>query len=215
MSVHATAPEPASAADRAGLDTGRLGRVLDVLIYIAVAIAETVLQRVQDGPAPLVVDGATVYRRVSRAVRRMIMLALKIDAPGFGDPVEPAAKRTRAGRKTEETQRPEQEEKLEKGRDPVDRLDIPYTLKNKTMDHLLLEICRDLGLPPLDGTYHWESLTPEEIAALVVDAATVLLSQAAAKRKAEAAGPAAWAARGSPMRLRKPPAGAEPRVHDG
>ena len=161
MSARATSKDPTGAADGAAVDTGYLGRVLEILIHIAAAIVDTVALRTQAGPAPVFLDGAAVYLRVVRAVRRMIMLAMKIDAPGYGDSVEAPTKRDRVACKSETVMpRPARDGMAGTRPGPVDRLDIPYTLKNKTMDQLIREICRDLGLPALDGTYHWESLTP-------------------------------------------------------
>jgi hypothetical protein len=196
------------------VDTGYLGRVLDILIGIAAVIAETVLQQAKSGPVPVVLDGAAVYIRVCRAVRRMIMLAMAIDAPDYTEAPQRRADRNAQVRERKDPAAREAKEHPER----PDRLDIRYTLKNKTMDQLIGEICRDLGLPKLDGSYHWESLTPEEIASLVANAAVVLLKQAAAKREAEAARSGygrGWAAPSGLGHRAEAPPGSEARVPDG
>ena len=180
VSAQATLTEPTSTAGRRTVDTGLFLRILDILIDIGCAISEAVLEKAQAGLAPLL-NASAVHQRVFCTVRRMIMLALKISAPGYGEGApRPAAKEPVRRERKERGERRERDEKPEP--EETDEPDLPYDLKNKSMDELLREMCRDLGLPELDGTYAWSELTPEAIAALVVRASAALLEEAAAER---------------------------------
>ena len=193
------------------IDTARLWRILRVLANIASAIARSLVERAQAG-APLH-KSARGFVRVTRALRRMIMLAMQIGAPGCGGGSEQYAARKRRGRADDGVERPERDddpeerpERPERG----DRREFAYDMTDETLDSLIRGICRDLGLPPLDGNYRWTELTPAEIAALVLDAVGYWLGGEAARRARRAAFDLA-----AEMPVWAPAPGWGPRVPDG
>jgi hypothetical protein len=201
-----------AAAKPAVMDYEALQPILRVLIVIGAAIGRTIFQQIKAGQEAnaghkALAVGANAYARISRVVRRMVLLSWQMAQPGYNGPPP------RRVRKDIDTAKPDKDQ--DKFRDKQERLERPYDVSNGTMDDLIRRICRDLGLPPLDASHPWTSMTDEEIAALVVGAVAVVMPPPKVRRHpARARAPKR---KKRPLRLwpATPPPGWGQRVPDG
>ncbi len=139
----------------------------------------------QPAPAPSPDAVAIAYDRISRAVRRCIMLAQSLDKPA-----KPArtpapdrtAARTRILRAVEDTLGRQDYDDTYRVCDPtealhaelLDRMDAPdldRDIESRPVDDIIKDILRDLGLAALPGTRPWKRRTPADIAELNARAA--------------------------------------------
>jgi hypothetical protein len=123
---------------------------------------------------------AIAFDRISRAVRRTIMLACKVAEPAAPAAATAtqhrAAARRRIIREVEDaiqrTAGPAEAETLHA--ELVDRLDAPDVdddIEHRPIADIIADICRDLGLAALPGTHPWKRRTAEDLTALCARAA--------------------------------------------
>jgi hypothetical protein len=155
-------------------------RMLHVLFRIGSAISRRLMEHsqaaVQAGTSWR--EATSAYQRVAQAIRRILMLALEIGEPGYGAAKDSEGEGAERPERLGGLDRPDWFDRPER-RGRVADEEIRYDLTNKGMDGVIREICRDLGLPPLDASHPWTDLTVEQIAKLVLDAVALLLKQAA------------------------------------
>ena len=123
-------------------------------------------------------DPTVAFDRIARAVRRTIALARHIAAdPALQRPAQPLRDTARAQliRGVEDaihrTRRPENHghdtdplyaEFAERLEDP----ELEFDLKGRSVDDVIEEICRDLGVAVQGRSYTWKRRTPTDIASL-------------------------------------------------
>ncbi len=158
------------------LDDAAYQRALAVLLDVGTALAQELKSPTADAT---VVQRATAFPNVATAVRRTIILSRHI----ANDPhpaADPAAKRTEARKHIIR----EVEDSIVQNADPADagalrlelleRLDSPEfeaDLAQHTPEHLIGELCRDLGLANYPYALPYARRTPDDIAILGARAA--------------------------------------------
>jgi len=181
-------PQPKAADD--GEDMAYFKRVLRHLIEIgddlAAMVHEEAAQAVQaqreanaqnPNPPPLVVprEIKESYERITRSVRRSLVLYLKLNEPPKPTPDRVAARRkiirdvedkihAKAPPGEAENLRAELVERLE-------RPEFDDEIANRSIAEIITEICRDLGVDTLHATNPWRRRTPRDIAILQARAA--------------------------------------------
>ncbi len=181
-------------------------RILHVLYRIGTAISGRLMRKSQ-AAGPSWREAAAAYARVALAIRRIVMLALEISKPGYGQAKGSEREGPERPERLEGLERPDWDDKPARP-DPADAGDSGYDLTHEGMDGVVREICRDLGLPPLDTKHPWTELTVEQIARLVVDAVALLIEEEAARLRPGVD----WRPESAPVRGAP---GLAPRVHDG
>jgi uncharacterized membrane protein YccC len=190
----------------------RYCRVLEELVDIGTELARMVLQQAQtyveasraidelgqrdEGfnlriiPTPaLTQDPIAGYERITRAVRRTVMLAQKLHEPSKAPPKAPPkapseahvsndriAARKRIIRDVEDTiQRTTKDDEAERlHAELLERLDAPDLnddIAHRPVAEIIKDICRDLGLAHAPGTHPWKRRNPDDIAILAARAA--------------------------------------------
>jgi hypothetical protein len=201
MNEHPIAPDLEITAEQRAAFAQFYLRTLHTLIDIGVAQARDVQQGAlprtgaavlgrDDMGAPLAAapDPALQYERVSRSIRRSIMMARDIaepvsarDAGAVGQSRARARKRIIRAvedtieRVTGEDGGAERGESLRA--EMFERLDSPEMdddLDNRPIDEIIDEIRHDLGLTGLRDSHQWKRLTPADLAELSVRAAAPL-----------------------------------------
>ncbi len=171
-----------SAIDQASHDAAYYRRVLHDLIDVGVELVrelprqavpgDGVQNRPQDGAE---VEPSLAYDRLTRAVRRSIMLARAIAereaVPGQARAPRRAEMKRRVIRAVEDVIQRETDEaageRLEA--ELLERVDSPEMeedLDTRPVGEIITEICRDLGLGVPEGTHPYKRRTPEDVAAL-------------------------------------------------
>jgi hypothetical protein len=175
MSIHPFPPQSDDTdAQRAACYQRFLHELIDFGMDIARAIdAQTKACARRDSAAPDILDIATAFERVSRGVRRGIMLAQRVDtlAPSACADQHRASARRRIIREVEDAiqrdarpaKRPQRQAKLH---DWLDRPDIPESVDHRPIPEIIAEICRDLGRAALPGLKPYKRQTPDDIIAL-------------------------------------------------
>jgi hypothetical protein len=198
MSPHPTAPEPDPEAAQRAANAQYYLRVLHRLIDIGVTMVEQVAQQAlpQNGaavlgcneigdalaPAP---DPTPAYDRVTRSIRRSIMLARAIQASAPA-PAPSAVQQNRV-RVRKRVIRAVEDSVERSGRDSAqgdalraemfERLDSPDMdddIDHRPLEAIIDEIRHDLGLTGPRGEHFWKRRTPADVAALSARAAAPL-----------------------------------------
>jgi hypothetical protein len=193
-------PEQPSAAE-VGEDALYYRRVLRHLVEIGDEFAELVREEArqlvrcqaeaakrysdpQTAPAPsLPPDLVDAYERITRSMRRTIMLAEKLAQPTKATSSQHRiAARKRIIRDVEDAIHnnapPGEEEKLHA--EFLERLDSPDLedeIANRTVPDIVQDICRDLGVAGLYDEHPWKRRVPHDIATLCARAAASSLKQ--------------------------------------
>jgi hypothetical protein len=185
--------EPQNPANQPVEDAQYYRWALHELIDIGVGLARLVHQQATAAAAEPAVtadtapDIAAAFDRISRAVRRTILLARKVAeplAPAAEHPEQHrAAARRRIIREVEDTiQRTAQGADAETlHAELLDRLDAPDLeddIAQRPIADIIADICRDLGLAALPGSHPWKRRTAEDLTALCARAATPRLASA-------------------------------------
>ena len=156
--------------------------ILDELIHMGMNLARAVYAEGMNASAPNPAHVAA-FERISRTVRRTVLLARKLaEAPtrearhqaarariirevedaiaraqtGTAAPAQPGAAPATPEAERAETLRAELVERLD---DPA----LPEDLDTQSLPALIQDIRRDLGLDPLPGTPLWQRRTPADI----------------------------------------------------
>ena len=167
--------------------------VLHRLIDIGAEIAETVHQQATQTPAATTPAPATTqqdptiqFDRIARAIRRTINLARALDEPPKPHPAStcratPRAMDRTAARKTiirrvedsihHDVKGPRAESLREQLFDRLDAPEFESDLENLPIEHIIIDICRDLGINGIPGVDLWKRRTPRDIELLNVRAA--------------------------------------------
>jgi hypothetical protein len=203
--------EPDTADTEAAAEAAYFRQVLHDLIDIGADIARALRQQAQADAAPEAgSDIATGFDRVSRAIRRNMLLARRLgEAPEAAAPCRRVAARKRILREVEDTiQRttaaeaaePLHAELLER----LDAHDLDEEIDQRPVAEIIADICRDLGIAHYPGTHPWKRRTPADIAELCARARRPPGTKAADRmpsgRRLAAAGPQLR----SPARCRGP-----------
>ncbi len=137
-------------------------------------------------PTPaLTPDPIGAFERITRAIRRTMTLANKLNeppkapaAPVFQDrgAADRAAARKRIIRDVEDTiQRTTKDDEAERiHAEFLERLDGPDLdddIADRPVDEIVADICRDLGIANYPGAHPWKRRTPADIAILAARAA--------------------------------------------
>ena len=170
--------------------------VVDDLIDLGHQLARLVVDQAKTGVLSAI-DATVAFDRVSRSVRRSILLARKLAEPRRE--IDRVAARKRIIRAVEDTiQRDDDADRMDDSGtlhgELLDRLDTPDLedeIGTRPIGEIITDIIRDLGLAALPGTHPWKRRTPADIA---------LLCRRAAKRV-----PAAGSAVTTPPRPEAPP----------
>ena len=141
-------------------------------------------------------DPSIAYDRITRSMRRSILLAQKLDEPAVAQSVGyRQAARGRIIRAVEDAiQRDADGDAAEALQaELLERLDGPEleeAIADRPVDEIIAEICRDLGLAAMPGTHPWKRRTPGDVAVLWARAAgrDVVGRPAGALRRAGEAG---------------------------
>ena len=117
-------------------------------------------------------DYAGDFELISKAVRRCIMLAMKLDDWMLSRPRLPEADRVVARKQIIR----EVEDRIARRAEPGDRdglevelaermetLDYDEDISGRPIDEVIAEICRDLGIEPAFNGPEWKRRTPEDI----------------------------------------------------
>jgi hypothetical protein len=138
--------------------------------------------------APPDPDLITAFERISRAVRRSIVLSRKLAEPVAPAtdhaPERRAAARRRIIRAVEDTIQcfADDIDAAPLHAEFLDRLDAPDLdddIENRPIADIIADICRDLGIAALPGTHPWKRRTSEDLAALCARAAAIRPAPAA------------------------------------
>ncbi len=188
-------PEPTHAPGHHAGDAERYRAVLDEFIGMGADIARRLHRQATAEPAtanepgnettpaaaPSIERLADAFDRVTRTVRRCILLARKLDEPPPPDPATTAAHhrtaaRTEIIRAVEDTiQRTEAGSRAATlHAELLDRLDAPeleHELVRRPVADIIADIERDLGLAAVFGTRPWKRRTPDDVAVLHARAA--------------------------------------------
>ncbi|MBV8914951.1 MAG: hypothetical protein JOZ05_18170 [Acetobacteraceae bacterium] len=179
MSVHPFPPPVRNPVEeRAEYYRGFLHELLEMGMELARAVqADAKAADPKDPAAPKLLDLVTAYERVSRGIRRTIMLAQRLDAPpSQASAQHRASARRRIIREVEDAiharARPGDKEYLQAElRERLDGPDILEDVDHRPIPEIIAEICRDLGVAAQLGAKPWKRRTPEDIAALCALAA--------------------------------------------
>ncbi len=185
MLPNPTTPTPTDSAD--------YHLILDELLVDGMAVSRLVRIRANqeaEAPAPdngadavaaagVALDLATAHERVSRAVRRTIGLARRLNDPATPhSPQHRAAARKRIIREVEDAiqrqaTRPTDAECLQSElEDRLDGPDLDDDIDARPVPEIIADICRDLGLAEGRPSGHpWKRRTPGDIASLCARAA--------------------------------------------
>ena len=172
-------PEPA-APDSGPDDAAYYRDVLHELIGMGLDIARAVHAQAQteataDTAALAPLAGA--FDRVSRAVRRTIALARRLDDPAPRPAgKQRAAARARILRHVEDAihrgERPGNHDRLHAElHERLDGPDLDDEIDHRDIPDIVADICRDLGIAGPPGPQPWKRRTPADIAALCARAA--------------------------------------------
>ena len=156
--------EPFTPAELAQNDRFYLS-FLHGLLPTGAALAAALPEQAEAKPAPPARDIAEAFDRISRAMRRTILLARFLAEPPPAARRPPGMQTTRASEEplrrspTPPTDRPDTEQLDDPDRlDTIDRLD---DISGRTVPELISEIAHDLGLPaPADAAPAAGSVTP-------------------------------------------------------
>jgi hypothetical protein len=201
MSLHPTTSEPDAAAAQRAAHAQYYLRVLHRLIDIGVTLAEQVEQQAlpKTGAAVLGCDetGAALkpspeltqaYERVTRSIRRSIMLARAIEAPApVRDTGAQDQSRIRARKRIIRTVEDTIERVTEADSDDtrgdalraemferLDRPDMDDDIDHRPLEEIIDEIRHDMGLTGSRDSHHWKRRTPADVALLYTRAAAPL-----------------------------------------
>jgi hypothetical protein len=180
-------PNPPATESEPDAEAAAFRQALHELIGIGMDIARALRQQAiaspeAPGPEPAITapqaDIGTAYDRVSRAIRRSMLLARRLGEPQ----AEPAqarhrvAARRRILREVEDTiqRRTAEPEASDLHAELLDRLDSPELeeeIADRPTAEIIEDICRDLGIAAYPGTHPWKRRTPDDIASLCARAA--------------------------------------------
>ena len=172
------AAEPAendTETDRRDVDASYYRGILHEMIDMGADLARRVHRQVTSQGDDAVPDAEAVvaFERVSRIVRRSILLAQRLDEPVRARRqsarrqiirgVEDAIQREASGEVAESLHA----EFLER----LDGPDLDADIGDRPAGEIIAELCRDLGLGAMPGTHPWKRRRPAEVAALCARAA--------------------------------------------
>jgi hypothetical protein len=185
MDTHQAAAEPETIAGQQTEETQDYRAALHDLIGMGMDLARLVHRQVKSqaeatpdtAPDPELI---IAFERISRAVRRSILLSRKL-----AEPIAPAAEhatqhrtaaRRRIIRQVEDTiqcfgdaaEAPSLHADL---RDRLDGPELDDDIDNRPVADIIADICRDFGLAALPGTHPWQRRTAENVATLCARAA--------------------------------------------
>ena len=150
--------------------------VLHELIEMGADLARMIHRQASAEGAVPAVEQVVAFERVSRTIRRSILLAQRLDAPAPGAGRDHQVARRRIIRAVEDAIQRHAEgdaaESLEA--ELVERLDRPELdeeIEDRPVAEIIADICRDLGLAAAPGTHPWKRRSPADIAALCARAA--------------------------------------------
>ena len=170
-------PEPDRDAEGGSLDADYCRGVLHELIEIGAALARLVLEQATAQAVP-VGEAVAAYERVSRAMRRSVLLAQRLDAPGRAPAPGRAALRRQIIRSVEDAIQRETDDEAAEAlhAEFLERLDGPDVLEDvgdRPVEAIIADICRDLGLGAMPGRHAWKRRMPADVAVLCARAASV------------------------------------------
>ncbi len=162
-------------------------RVLDRMMEVGVGLLDMVHHEAEERmavshtdppPYPAPADDLSLaYERITRSVRRSIMLAKKLEEPSHTVAANHIAARKRIIREVEDAIQSEaaEDEDIETlNAELLDRLDSPDLvdeIANRTIPEIVTDICRDFGIAGLHGAHPWKRRMPHDIAILGARAA--------------------------------------------
>ena len=161
----AAAPQP---------DLAHFQRVLAEMVDLAAAVARTLASRIEDATPAEAAPLAAAFERVTRIVRRAILLAVHLAKSAETAAATRIAGRLRIIREVSdaidrEKIAPEKAETLRV--ELVERLDAPdlapqldHDIATRPVADIILEFKRDMGLIRLPGAPPWPRRTPDDIA---------------------------------------------------
>jgi hypothetical protein len=185
MDTQPASAEPHTPAGSQATATQTHRDALNELIAMGMDLARLVHQHAKSQAeatpdAPPDPDLITAFERISRAVRRSIVLSRKLAEPvapaADHAPERRAAARRRIIRAVEDTIQcfAEDTDAASLHAEFLDRLDGPDLdddVDHRPVADIIADICRDLGLAALPGTHPWKRRTVEDIATLCARAA--------------------------------------------
>ena len=186
MPLPSPSAEPETAADPQAEQVEHYRRVLNELVDLGAELARLVVQQAKaqaDAPQPSAPapDPTIAFDRISRAIRRSIALARKLDEPvPAPEAAHPAELRTAARKRVirlvenaiHREARGEQAEALHaEFLERMDGPDVDGDIGHRTVSQIVDTICADLGLEGPDGLRRWKRRTPADIALLCARAA--------------------------------------------
>jgi hypothetical protein len=185
LSFVSSHPIPAEPETAAAQHVPYYIRVLHEMIEIGVDLTRLVHQQAKaevEAVAPRsepAADFTAAFERMSRTVRRTIMLAHKL--------AQPVAASAQPGRNREAARKQiirQVEDAIQRDapRDRVDSLhaeflerldspDLEDDIDQRPIDEIIADIRRDLGIAAMPGTHPWKRRTPEDVALLCARAA--------------------------------------------
>ncbi len=150
--------------------------LLDMVHQEAKALVEATQTDALPHPAPTD-DLSLAYERITRSVRRNIMLAKKLAEPSPAAAPNNIAARKRIIREVEDaiegnaTDQGEAETLQAELLDRLDSPDLEDEIAHRTIPEIVTDMCRDLGIAGLYGHHPWRRRTPHDIAVLCARAA--------------------------------------------
>ena len=184
--------DPDDAAGRVAQDACHYRGVLRELIDMGADLARLVHQQAEQAVVPAA-EAAVAFERITRAVRRSILLAQKLDEPARAPGADRWTARRRVIRAVEDAIQREADEGDSESlhAEFLDRLDGPDLeddLGDRPVGEIIADICHDLGLGAMPGTHPWKRRSPADIAALCVRAAEPVRGRVWHVRAADEAG---------------------------
>jgi len=117
-------------------------------------------------------DAVVAFDRISRAVRRTIALAQRLDQPARGAASHRASCRKRIIREVEDAIHRGERKHADKDllntelRERLDSPDLEDEIDHRPVPEIIADICRDLGIAGPPGPKPWKRRTPADIADL-------------------------------------------------